>query len=63
MPRRKITFMYSGETLRRCKEPGCGRLIFFVRTESGRMMPVDYETKESHFAHCIKAKQFRKKRS
>lgn len=37
-------------------------MIYFVETKSGRPMPVDFETKETHFAHCPKYAEYRKQK-
>lgn len=59
VPNRKpITFPYSGESLTQCGK--CKATIFFVKTATGKTMPVNFETKESHFADCPAAAQFRK---
>ena len=52
-----IKYEYNGERITTCK---CGRPIYFVKMKSGRPMPVDYETRETHFAHCPDGNQFRK---
>ncbi len=56
--RKKIKFEYSGEPLQKCGK--CDAIIFFVTTTSGKGMPVNKETLESHFADCPAAKQFRR---
>lgn len=56
--RKKITYPYSGEQLTKCGK--CNATIFFVETAKGKPMPVNYETRESHFADCPAAAQFRK---
>jgi hypothetical protein len=38
----------------------CGAPIYFVRTERGKLMPMDAETGETHFATCPQAKQWSK---
>lgn len=57
--RKKITFDYAGEPLTKC--PKCDATIFFVKTKTGKTMPVNFETKESHFADCPAAASFRKR--
>ena len=58
MPRQHVLYQYNGEPLSWCRY-GCGRQIYFVPT--GRSsMPVDFETKETHFAHCPKYAELRK---
>jgi hypothetical protein len=39
----------------------CGEPIAWVITKSGKKMPVELATKESHFARCPAAKEWRKK--
>lgn len=56
--RKKITFEYAGQPLQKCGK--CNATIFFVTTTTGKQMPVNKETLESHFADCPAAKQFRK---
>ena len=51
-------YEYKGEPLSYCRY-GCGRQIFFVPTEKS-VMPVDFETKETHFGHCPKYAELRK---
>ncbi len=59
--RKRITFNYAGEPLTKCSK--CNATIFFVKTKTGKTMPVNFETKESHFADCPAAAEFRKGRS
>lgn len=59
MPRLKHFYPYNGEPLTWCRY-GCGRQIYFVPTGKGASMPVDFETKETHFANCPKLKEARK---
>ena len=56
--RKKITFEYEGQPIGKCAK--CDAIIFFITTPKGKSMPVNYETKESHFADCPAAAQFRK---
>ena len=49
----------NGERITKCK---CGRPIYFIKTRTGKKMPVDYESRETHFAHCPDAGEFRKER-
>lgn len=39
----------------------CGVPIIFARTSAGRLQPLRADTKESHFADCKYATDFRKK--
>ena len=39
----------------------CGKAIAWVITAKGKKMPVELDTKESHFAHCPAAEKWRKK--
>lgn len=57
-PKKRLTFEYDGEEKVKCR--ACGREIFFKRMESGKLMPVSYESLESHFADCPNASDFRK---
>ena len=61
MPREKTTYPYNDEPRSLCRF-GCGRMIYFVETKKVRPMPVDYETKETHFAHCPKYAEYRQKK-
>lgn len=54
----KTTYPYSGEKCRPCK--ACGRTIYFYAHPSGKMIPVNFKTKETHFADCPAANKFRK---
>ena len=56
--RKRIKFEYSGELLQKCGK--CDAIIFFAKMASGKTMPVNKETLESHFADCPAAKQFRR---
>lgn len=57
--RKKITYPYSGETVKQCLS--CEAMIYFYRNpKSQKLMPVSFETKESHFADCPAAAQFRR---
>ncbi len=40
----------------------CGTPIIFARGISGKLLPLESEDLESHFAHCTFADFFRKKR-
>jgi len=51
MPHEKRVYPYNNEPLVQCRF-GCGRIIFFVSTSKSHTMPVDFVTKEPHFAHC-----------
>lgn len=59
--RSKITFPYSGEAL--TQRGKCKETIYFVKTATGKTMPVNFETKESHFADCPAAAEFRRPKS
>lgn len=37
----------------------CGRAIFWIETKSGKKMPVNADTFESHFADCPNADEHR----
>jgi len=37
-----------------CRESGCRRAILFYRNPNGKLVPVDPETFELHFATCEK---------
>ena len=42
-----------------CKK--CGKAMIWAKSyKSGKLMPVDAETKESHFSNCPYADEFRK---
>lgn len=60
MERKKITFEYNSEPIRFCRS--CGKTIFWKKMSSGASMPVEIDTKESHFAHCPNADHHRKKK-
>lgn len=60
MPRQVVEYEHKGEPLSLCRF-GCGRRIFFVTTAKGRPMPVDYETKQTHFANCPKYAEIRER--
>lgn len=58
-----------------CHCKGCDASIIFMTTETGKFIPVDYKpglemvetfdpkTMVSHFATCVRAADFRKKKS
>jgi len=54
----KTIYPYSGEPVRKCKE--CDAMIYFYAHPSGKMMPVNFATKEPHWFDCVPAKEFRK---
>ncbi len=56
----KITYPYAGEPVKPCS--ACGTPIFFKLMKSGKYMPVNRDTLESHFADCGSASDFRKDR-
>ena len=57
--KKKITYPYNGETLQKCNK--CGKTISFHMTKNKKFMPVNYETREPHWADCSDAGYFRKK--
>ena len=53
-------YEYEGQKLKRCD---CGAEIFFVRHHiTGKWMPVNSETGQSHFIDCPNAGQHRRRR-
>lgn len=40
----------------------CGAAIVWILTKAGKKMPVEIATRESHFARCPAAKEWRKPR-
>lgn len=54
--RKPIKYPYKGELTRPCM---CGQMIYFVYMPSGKAMPVNYNTRLSHFIDCPMAKGFK----
>ena len=52
-------YPYNGEKITVCRK--CSAEIFFVKMPSGKFMPVNLKTEESHFIDCPAAKKFRRK--
>ena len=51
-------YEYDGQAVFPCRS--CGTEIFFVKTETGKKMPVNRETLKSHFIDCPEAKKWRR---
>lgn len=56
--RHEIKFQHHGEPVTHCKS--CNAKIFWIKTESGRNMPVNVDTLTSHFSTCPQAEKWRK---
>lgn len=59
--RKRVTFEIP-DTADRGACRSCGEAIGWVLTKSGKKMPVEIATKESHFARCPAAERWRKPR-
>ncbi len=58
-PRKQIKYdVPAGATVAKCR--GCDADIVWLRTEAGKLMPIDGDG-TPHFATCPKAAQFRRK--
>lgn len=58
--RPKVTFdIPPNATTSACRS--CGKPIAWIVTSSGKKMPVELDTRESHFANCHDAGKWRKR--
>lgn len=56
----KVIYPYSDEKIFRCRS--CPKRIYFYVLPSGKKMPVNFETNESHFIDCPGANKLRKRK-
>lgn len=55
--RKAVLFERHGEELQKCRS--CDATVFWIKTKTGKNMPVNYPEMTSHFATCPHAKRWR----
>jgi len=55
-----LTQGYQFQSLRRCRGKDCGRSIEMWTTPAGKVMPLDPETYQPHWATCPNAQDFKR---